>query len=272
MALDKALLARRFGRAAPGYGRHARVQAQAAAALVRAVVRRTAGDRPAQVLDVGCGTGLLTVRLLDALPGAEVVALDLSAGMLAEARRRLAGRAVRFALGDVEAGLPEGRFDLVASSMALQWLPDPASVLRRAALRLGAEGVLAAAVPVEGTLPELRQAYGGAAAALALPAWRYPGLAFHAAERWEGWARAAFEEVELEVLQVVERHPGARAVLASIRGVGGNDCEGGAGPAAVRLLRRALALYDARAGGEGVPATWRIAVVTARGARRDPWG
>lgn len=271
MAVDKLLLARRFGRAAAGYDRHARVQAWAVEALLRAA-RRHAGAAVARILDLGCGTGMLTARLLDAWPAGEVLGIDLAPGMLAEAHRRLSGRQARFAAGDVEEELPEGRFDLVASSMALQWVAGPAAVLRAAAGRLAPGGALAFAVPVEGTLPELRAAYVEAARELGLAAWRHPGLHLHPADRWEAWARAAFGEVWIEVESLIDHHPCARAVLDSIRGVGANDCERGAGPAAVRLLRRALAVYDAgRSRAErGVTATWRVAVVAARGPRRDP--
>lgn len=273
MLLGKELLARRFGRAAPGYLHHARVQERAAAALVRAVRavidRRRPASPPERLLDVGCGTGLSTELLLDAFPEAHALGLDLAPGMIDEARRRLRGRRVSFTVGDVEGGVPAGPFDLVASSMALQWTVDPAAVLRRAAGRLAPGGLLAVAVPAEGTLPELRAAYAAAADALGLSTWRHPGLAFQPAARWAEWARASFSNVAVEELRVVERHAGARAVLESIRGVGANDCGGGAGPAAVRLLRRALAAYDARfAGEDGVPATWSIAIVTARGPGR----
>ncbi len=269
MLLDKDLLARRFGRAAPVYRRHARIQERAAAGLLAAVLRRPPPGSP-RILDVGCGTGTFTELLLEAFPGAQALALDLSEGMVVEARRRLVGCRVAFTVRDIEAGYPDGRFDLVASSMALQWMLDPGTVVRGAAARLGEGGVLAFAAPAEGTLPELREAYAAAADALRLRAWRHPGLVFQPAARWEEWARKAFAEVEVEELRMVERHPDARAVLEGIRGVGANDCGGGAGPNAVRLLRHALATYDARFAGDGcVRATWRIAIVTARGPRRS---
>jgi hypothetical protein len=130
--------------------------------------------------------------------------------------------------------------------------------------------LLALAVPAAGTLWELRAAYAAAAHELGLATWRHPGREFQEADRWAEWARAAFRDVELLEEVVVERYPDALAVLESIRGVGGNDCEGGAGPASVRLLRRALARYDVHRRCEGgVCATWRLAVLTARGPRRE---
>lgn len=70
-----------------------------------------------RVLDIGTGTGSAALNLARRFPEAEVVGVDLSEDMLAEARRKtppeLAGR-VRFARADA-ARLPfeDGSFDLV---------------------------------------------------------------------------------------------------------------------------------------------------------------
>lgn len=67
---------------------------------------RLAGNE--RVLDAGCGTGRLTEMLLDRLPRGQVVALDASGEMLAEAKRRLErseGR-VEFLLADLAKPLP----------------------------------------------------------------------------------------------------------------------------------------------------------------------
>ncbi|HET7303186.1 MAG TPA: class I SAM-dependent methyltransferase, partial [Segeticoccus sp.] len=45
-----------------------------------------------RVLDLGCGPGRDTLRLLDLLPHGHVIAVDASQRMLDELRRRLAGR------------------------------------------------------------------------------------------------------------------------------------------------------------------------------------
>src|SRR5438309_12128653 len=44
---------------------------------------------PRRLVDVGCGTGRLLAQLRERLPGAELVGVDPSAGMVAKARARL---------------------------------------------------------------------------------------------------------------------------------------------------------------------------------------
>ena len=81
------------------HGVHNEVQHRAWLDLLREV----AGPPPLKVLDVGCGTGFLAMRMAEL--GHTAVGVDLSEDMLAEARRKTEGTglAVTFQLGDAEA-------------------------------------------------------------------------------------------------------------------------------------------------------------------------
>ncbi|MFF0012141.1 class I SAM-dependent methyltransferase [Streptomyces sp. NPDC005374] len=85
---------------------------------------------PSDVLDLGCGTGSLS--LLAAEQGHRVTGVDLSPAMVELARAKLAGRDAVFLTGD--AAMPpvgEQRFDVVLGRHVLWALPDPGRVLRR---------------------------------------------------------------------------------------------------------------------------------------------
>jgi|SRR5579884_1532037 len=74
-----------------------------------------------RVLDHGCGVGRLALPLAECF--SEVVGLDISPSMLAEARsnaKRLAATNVRFVLADDELSAADGGFDFVNSYMTLQ--------------------------------------------------------------------------------------------------------------------------------------------------------
>ncbi|WP_439688671.1 class I SAM-dependent methyltransferase [Curtobacterium sp. SP.BCp] len=62
-----------------------------------------------RILDLGCGTGMLTVTL--AAPGREVVGVDPSASMLDHARQRPGGHQVTWLLGDSRS-VPADGYDL----------------------------------------------------------------------------------------------------------------------------------------------------------------
>ncbi|MGV9243444.1 class I SAM-dependent methyltransferase [Streptomyces sp. NPDC003710] len=99
--------------------------------------------RPGDVLDLGCGTGSLS--LLAAERGHRVTGVDLSPAMVALARAKLAGRDAVFLVGDAAAPpVPERLFDAVLVRHVLWTLPDPGRALRhwRGLLRPGGRLVL----------------------------------------------------------------------------------------------------------------------------------
>jgi demethylmenaquinone methyltransferase/2-methoxy-6-polyprenyl-1,4-benzoquinol methylase len=117
-------------------------------ALVDAVDPRP-GER---VLDVACGTGLVSVAL--ARRGAEVVGLDQSEQMLSRARARLPG--VRFVQGEAE-HLPfeDGEFDALTFTYLLRYVDDVGATMRELArvVRAGGRiGMLEFGVPAAGML------------------------------------------------------------------------------------------------------------------------
>lgn len=103
--------------------------------------------RGGRVLELGTGTGETARRLLERLGDAEIVSVDESAEMLAEARRVLASERVRLIEGRLQDQLPRGPFDLVVSALAIHHLDDhekPDLFSRvRAALGPGGRFVLA---------------------------------------------------------------------------------------------------------------------------------
>ncbi|MGA5040774.1 class I SAM-dependent methyltransferase [Streptomyces capoamus] len=85
---------------------------------------------PADVLDLGCGTGSLS--LLAAEQGHRVTGVDRSPAMARRARAKLAGHSARIVCGDAAAPpLAPRCCDVVLVRHVLWALPDPASVLRR---------------------------------------------------------------------------------------------------------------------------------------------
>ncbi|HEX8141864.1 MAG TPA: methyltransferase domain-containing protein [Pyrinomonadaceae bacterium] len=105
------------------------------------LVRRREGMR---VVDLGCGTGELTLKLADGLPGSSVTGIDSSSEMLAQAAK-YARDGLSFAGGSIES--VSGEWDLVFSHAAIQWVEDHVSLIPRLFGLVRRGGQLAVQVP-----------------------------------------------------------------------------------------------------------------------------
>jgi len=99
---------------------------------------------PERVVEVGPGTGLATRGILDGSPDVAVVGVDLSAGMLRRARRRLGDGNPRWLVGDACGHLPlrSEVADVVVCQYAAGHFADPAAAFREMARVLRRDGVL----------------------------------------------------------------------------------------------------------------------------------
>ena len=114
--------------------------------------------QPSRVLEVGCGTGEFAARLVQALPDADVVALDRAQRLVdLTARRGVTAQA-----GDVQR-LPfdDASFDVVAALWMLHYVTDLRRGLAEIRRVLRPGGLLVAVTNGEQHLGRLRQEAGG---------------------------------------------------------------------------------------------------------------
>ena len=223
-----------FGASAAAYERHAGLQ--------RAVAGKLAGYLPKLeapfVLELGCGTGLLSRHLVQLYPRGYFVLTDVAPAMIAECRRNLAGLGpahVSFEVMDAgEAGGHAG-LDLIVSSMTLHWLAQPVRSLERLTRLLAPGGVLFYAALGPDSFAEWRATL----AAEALPSGLVdiPPLP------------GTFAEERLTP------DPDALSFLRRIKAVGGLTPREGYAPLSAGALRRAIRAADAQFAGR---ITWHI--------------
>jgi ubiquinone/menaquinone biosynthesis C-methylase UbiE len=122
----------------PGYHAHLRLSAQR--------MRIPNGGAGLRLLDAGCGTGASTAALLAAAPAAEIVAVDASDGMLAQARAKPWPSSVSFMHSRIEdiadAGI-SGPFDGILAAYLIRNVDDKDGQLRRFRELLRPGGTLA---------------------------------------------------------------------------------------------------------------------------------
>ncbi|MBN9561108.1 MAG: methyltransferase domain-containing protein [Alphaproteobacteria bacterium] len=102
-------------------------------------------ERPARIVDLGCGAGNVSAILKQRFPDADVLGVDGSAAMLEKARAAAPG--CRFVEADATAWRPDEPLDLIYSNAALHWLPDHAALFPRLLSLLAPGGCLAVQMP-----------------------------------------------------------------------------------------------------------------------------
>ncbi len=115
-----------------------------AGAVVTAIRERVALNTKMQVLDFGCGTGLISLGLGPWV--GSVTGVDASAGMVEVLQEKI----VASQLNNISAHLVDfehnaamgGPYDLICSSMTLHHVPDTLALLQRLHTLLGPDGTI----------------------------------------------------------------------------------------------------------------------------------
>ncbi|MFG1700935.1 trans-aconitate 2-methyltransferase [Nonomuraea sp. NPDC049309] len=109
------------------------------------LISRVGAVEPDYVVDMGCGSGDLTVELANRWPNATIEGFDSSPAMIGKARRLQSQ--VRFQVADAATWRPDRPVDVLISNALLQWVPDHHSVLEHWMEELAPGGWLAFQVP-----------------------------------------------------------------------------------------------------------------------------
>ena len=258
---DSRVIAARFGASAGTYDSRPGVQEVAAGELMRRVSALCTDA--SHILEIGCGTGLLTSMLVERFPLSEIDAVDIADAMIESARARASENPrVRWHACDIRHGSFSRRFSLIISSSSLHWIQPLAPVTDSISACLEPGGVLACALMVAGTLRELhdlrRRVAPSKPAGFLLPC---PEDVLGAVEK------ARLKVMEADTREFKEEHESGRHLLRALnhRGVtAGHSLPGTA------LNRRELAALaseydrDFPSAGGGVFATYRVMYFTAR--------
>ncbi len=258
-AIDPAVVARSFGAASRSYD---------AAAWLQTAVRNELLSRldllrvpPRAVLDLGAGTGLAAIELKRRFRRATVTAADIAAPMLQVARSRSRfWRPIRCVEADARA-LPfeDASFDLVFSSLMLQWLQPPDVALREIRRVLKPGGLLLASSFGPATLAELRGAWAAADAGVHVNEF----VDMH--DLGSALGRVGFEEPVLDVDRHLRHYPDARSLMQELKALGARNlnAQRARGLTGRRAWGRMLSAYDSLRQPAGLPATWQVVYAVA---------
>jgi dethiobiotin synthase len=278
----------RFDKAADHYEKHADVQRETAARLANRISQLALPRRP-RVLEIGCGTGLLSRELAMRLGDADWTLTDISPRMLDAARTalNLPGTA-RFLLMDGEYPSADcgDRFDLICASLSTQWFTDLNKGLASLCTLLAPGGYLCIATLAAGTFKEWHHAHSQSGFVPATPCYpeavnigpdfHRPSISQNVAANGAAHVNGGSSEVNdiaevhgtvevkgsVEIEQLVRRHINGLHFLRDLRGIGATTPASRHASLSAAAMRNVLKNFDA----QGSTITYQIAF----GAWRRP--
>jgi malonyl-CoA O-methyltransferase len=272
--IDRREVRRAFGHAAADYDVAAELQRRVRGELLERLdlVRID----PAAVLDLGAGTGHATLALKRRYPKAQVVALDLAPSMLREAARRqtLLRRFRRVCADAAQLPFRPACFDIVFSSLMLQWCNDPDRVFAECRRVLKPGGLLTFTSFGPDTLVELRRAW--AAADDRVHVSRF--IDMH--DLGDALLRAGLAEPVMDVERIVLGYGEVRDLMRDLKTIGAHNASAGRprGLTGKGSFARMLDAYEGNRRDGRLPATYEVvfghawAPVTEPPRRRSPPG
>lgn len=225
LVADKSLIQCRFRRSDATYRDNAAVQRHVASRLTR-MLEPVAG-RPERIIEIGAGTGILTERLAELYPHADITAVDLVSS------RHLAIVSPRVKVVETDgewfiSTVAEGAADLIATSSTIQWFNSIPSFFKRCQRAMSRGGIVAAATYGSRNFEELDSA----------------GVArrrFASLDELREMVPDGFEIVASEEEIVKETFDSPASLLRHLRATGVNATDSGA--AATVSARRLLNNY-----------------------------
>jgi len=254
--LEKRRVRRSFDLAASSYDEHARLQR---------IVREEMLSRlewlrlsPGVVVDLGCGTGGALRALRKRFPRARLLGLDISQGMLEEARGRLPWLRKPHLVGADMESLPlrDATVDLLFSSLTLQWSNDPARVFREARRVLRPGGVFLFSTLGPDTLHELRDAWQ-----VADPGHTHVNLFYDMHDLGDALVHAGLRDPVMDVERIRLDYPDVQSVMRSLKGIGAHNgmagrARGLTGKGRLLRVREAYEVYRNEVG--MLPASYEV--------------
>ncbi|HTK36499.1 MAG TPA: methyltransferase domain-containing protein [Caulobacteraceae bacterium] len=223
-----------FGRAVGSYEANASVQQLAAERLAARIATLPLPARP-RVLEIGCGSGFLTGALARMTPQAELAVSDLSPQMVAACSASLPGVHAAYLVMDGERPcFADGLFDLVCSSLAVQWFDDLEGSLTRLCRLLKPGGHLAFSTLLSDSLAEWRRAHSEEGLTAGAPDFAAPTELLRLSP-----ALVLSEE------RVVERHADGPAFVRILKSIGAATPRRGRAPLSAPELKRVLRRFEA---------------------------
>lgn len=238
-------VAENFSESAETYDSAASFQRRSANIFSEFILSSLSGKKaPRKILEIGCGTGFLTERLMDAMPSAYFTVSDISGAMLnrcekntMEIKNRKDIR-VEYIVSDMADGVEDDDFDMIVSALAFQWAEDFHPALEKMNGKLMGKGTFFFSTLTEGTFAGIVNTFSHAGV-------KYPGPEMLSFNNIRKFCLSVFSEVNFRQGVYMEEYASVIEFLKQIKAIGAGNATGETLSAAD--LRRVI-----RAAGTGI--------------------
>lgn len=253
---DHARVRQAFSRAARSYAQAAVLQHEVEDRLLEQLFALQV-DTPRRVLDLGCGPGRGAAKIKQHWRRSEVIAMDLSPGMLRETRAQSRfWRPLKPVCADaLQLPFADASFDAVSSSLCLQWVGDLPRALNEVRRVLRPGGVFVMSTFGPDTLLELRESY--LACDIAPPLSPFAAIA----QIGDALLQTGFRDPMALREHFTLTYADARAVARDLKAIGATDArrERPRGLHGRDYWRRIETAYAAFRDADGrLPSTWEV--------------
>lgn len=118
--IDKKKVNRNFSKGAKTYDEYALIQRHMADKLDIFI---EGSEEVFNILEIGCGTGIFSQKILKKFPNSKIDLLDISDDMIRNIKDKIGSREnLNYIVEDVETYKPEKKYDLIFSNASFQWI------------------------------------------------------------------------------------------------------------------------------------------------------
>jgi malonyl-CoA O-methyltransferase len=249
--IDKALIKRSFEKAACHYNQFTSLQRTIGDRLMKNHVSQS--GKETNVLDIGAGTGYLTGKILRAMPSVNVVALDLSIGMLQQTRINLNHERLGFVTADADKlSVRSASMDKVFSNLAFQWCSNLPMTFSASYAALKPKGQFVFATFGPNTLRELKKSWLSADTLT-----HVNNFVDHKTVE-SNLKTSGFVDVIVKIEKIVLYYQSPKQLMLDLKGMGAHNINSGRqhGLTGVDAYKKMIAAYEKLRTKEGVPATF----------------
>lgn len=256
--LDKAKIKGSFAQAATTYDAVADLQRRVGQSLLTQIM---AHDLTGTVLDIGCGTGFLTDKLLNLAKVEQIIGLDIALPMLKTTQQKISSENLALLCADAER-LPVRDYAVnhIVSNLALQWCEDLTGVFVDFNRVLKPNGQLLFSTFGNQTLQELKTSWAK------VDNYSHVNSFYTASQIKDCLHKVGFKQIQTNETIYLSTYESVMALMRELKAIGAHNVTSGRRKSITgkTKMQAMIAEYENLRSDGLIPATFEIITVRAR--------